>query len=540
MINKKLVAPKDGLVGLKENFVSDLLSGFIVSLLALPLSLGIATASDFPNPMYGVLTAIIGGMIVSLMAGSLMTIKGAAAGLIVICAGSVAAFGGGEVGWEMTLGVIVVASIFQVLFGLLKLGKLSDFFPLSAVHGMLAAIGIIIISKQLHILLGVNPVNQEGKPMVEPLELIEALPSTFAKISQNIPVVVTGLVCLALVMGLPLLPFKKLKKVPVPMIVLIVAIPLAMFLGLGGIKGALLKFDKPFLDIIKINVSFGGISQIGTFIQYVILFAIIGSLESLLTAKAIDLMDPYRRKSNFNKDLMAVGTGNILAGLFGGLPMISEVARSSANVSNGGKTRWSNFFHGLFLLLFMLFLIPIIQMIPKTALAAMLIGVGIKLAHPKEFIHAYHIGKEQFIVFVVTILFTLGIDLLVGIAAGIITEIIINLVNGKPINRSFKAAIDIIETTLGVYSVQINDAAVFSNFMGIKNKLYSIPEGNQITIDVSNCKLIDHSAMENFHLFEHDYNATGGKVEIVGFDDHIPVSNHTFSARKKKILANNL
>ncbi|MBP7184883.1 MAG: SulP family inorganic anion transporter [Saprospiraceae bacterium] len=528
--------PLDGINGLKENFSSDILSGFIVSLLALPLSLGIATASDFPNPMYGVLTAIIGGMLVSLISGSVLTIKGAAAGLIVICAGSVAAFGGGEAGWHMTLGVIVVAALLQILFGVLKLGKLSDFFPLSAIHGMLAAIGLIIISKQLHILLGVNPLNEEGKPLIEPLELIGALPSTLAKISSNMPIVVTGIVSLLIVLFVPLIKSNLLKKIPVPMIVLIVSIPLAQFLGLGDIKGALLKFDKPFLDIIKVNVSFGGFSQIGVFIQYVILFAIIGSLESLLTAKAIDLLDPYRRKSDFNKDLMAVGAGNLLAGVLGGLPMISEVARSSANVNNKAKTRWANFFHGLFLLLFMLFLIPIIQLIPKAALAALLIGVGIKLTHPNEYINAFKIGREQFIVFIVTVIFTLGVDLLVGIAAGIATEFIINLIHGKPLSKSFRPSIDIEEEYEGEFLVKVYEAAVFSNFMGIKNKLYAIPHGRTIYIDFQDCHVIDHSAMENLHHFEHDYEESGGTVEIIGLDEHESVSNHKLAARKKRKL----
>lgn len=525
--------PMDGVAGLKQNISKDLLSGFIVSLLALPLSLGIASASDFPNPMYGVLTAIIGGTIVSLLAGSLLTIKGPAAGLIVICAGSVAAFGGGELGWHMTLGVILVASAFQVLFGVLKLGKLSDFFPLSAVHGMLAAIGLIIISKQLHILLGVNPMTPEKKPMVEPLELMGALPSTFSQIGQNMPVVITGVVCLALVLGIPMLPFKWLKKIPTPMIVLAVAIPLGMALGLKDIKGALLKFDKPFLDIVKVNANFDGLKQMGTFVQYVILFAIIGSLESLLTAKAIDLLDPFKRKSNFNKDLIAVGSGNLLSGALGGLPMISEVARSSANVNNGGRTRWANFFHGLFLLIFMLFLVPVLQYIPKAALSAMLIGVGIKLAHPKEFIHAFKIGREQLIVFLVTILFTLGVDLLVGIAAGILTEIIINILSGKPLARTFRPSVDIEEEYDGGYLIRVNDAAVFSNFMGIKNKLMAIPHGKKLFIDVSATKLIDHSSMENFHLFEHDYIAKGGEVVYVGLDSMKANSDHPFAARKK-------
>jgi MFS superfamily sulfate permease-like transporter len=534
MKSNVMTLPADGFAGLKENFSSDILSGFIVSLLALPLSLGIASASDFPNPMYGVLGAVIGGIVVSMFAGSVLTIKGPAAGLIVICSGAVAAFGGGEVGWHMALGAIAVAALFQILFGLLKLGKLTDFFPLSAVHGMLAAIGIIIISKQLHILLGVNPVNHEGKAMVEPLELIGALPSTFAKFAANLPVAITGLTCLAIVVGIPLIKLSWLKKLPVPMIVLAVAIPLAMIFGLGDIKGALLRFDQPFLSLVHLNANTMGMHHMGTFIQYVVLFAIIGSLESLLTAKAIDLLDPFQRKSNFNKDLIAVGSGNLLSSLLGGLPIISEVARSSANVSNGGKTRWANFFHGVFLLIFMVFLLPVLQLIPKAALAAMLIGVGIKLAHPKEFLHAWHIGKEQFLVFVVTVICTLGVDLLVGIAAGILTEICINLFHGKPLNRSFRPSMEIEEISDDVYSVKINDAAVFSNFLGIKSQLNTIPAGKKVFVDLNNTKLVDHSAMENFHQFKKDYNRAGGEFVIAGLDDHIVKTSHEFAKRVKR------
>ena len=167
----KFAIPKDGWEGFKENFFTDAISGFIVFLLALPLSLGIAKASDFP-PLMGVLSAIIGGLVVSFFAGSRLTIKGPAAGLIVIVAGAVADFGGGETGWHLALGAMVVAGLIQILFGLLKLGKLSDFFPLSAIHGMLAAIGMIIIAKQIPVLLGVDPNLSAGK---DPLELILSL-----------------------------------------------------------------------------------------------------------------------------------------------------------------------------------------------------------------------------------------------------------------------------------------------------------------------------------------------------------------------------
>lgn len=531
--------PADGLAGLQQNWKTDLMSGFMVSLLALPLSLGIAKASDFPNPMYGVLTAIIGGVLVSVLAGSRLTIKGPAAGLIVIVAGAIAEFGGGEHGWHLALGAMVVAAVFQILFGVLKFGKFSDLFPHSAVHGMLAAIGLIIISKQAHILLGINPVHpagepHAGKPLVEPFELMAALPHTFATLGERMPIVITGLVSLAIVLLLPMVKSPWVKKIPMPIVVLAVAIPLGQALGLQHIKGGLITFDKAFTDIVGFNADFSGIHITGVFIKYVILFAIIGSLESLLTAKAIDILDPFKRKSDFNKDLIAVGAGNVLSGVLGGLPMISEVARSSANVNNGAKTRWANFFHGVSLLVFMLFLLPVIQLIPNAALAALLIGVGIRLAHPKEFIHTLHIGAEQLLIFVITIVFTLGVDLLVGIGAGIATKFILEYINGLPLKYTFKANIQQ-EQQNDTYIVHINDAAVFSNFLTVKNTLRTIPSGKNVVIDLSNTKLVDHTCMESLHQLETEYHNTGGSFSIVGLDEHKALSAHPMAARKKAL-----
>jgi MFS superfamily sulfate permease-like transporter len=528
--------PQDGIAGLKENFSSDALSGFLVFLLALPLSMGIAQASDF-QPIYGLITAMIGGVVVAFFAGSQLTIKGPAAGLIVIVAGAVSEFGGGEPGWHLTLGVIVVAGILQILFGILKLGSLSDFFPLSAVHGMLAAIGIIIISKQTHGLLGQNPLTPEGKPMVEPLELIGAIPHTLA--NPNVLAMIVGLVSLGIVLGWPLIKNSFAKKIPSPVVVLLVAIPLSFAIGLNhivddkGIPKYFVHFGKGLMDILAVNVSFGGLSQTGTFIKYVIMFALVGSLEALLTVKAIDMLDPYRRKANANKDLIAIGIGNTLAGILGGIPMISEVARSSANVNYGGKTRWANFFHGLVMLVFLLLAVYFSDLIPKPALAAMLIGVGIKLAHPREFMHMWHIGREQLLVFVATIIVTLSTDLLIGIFAGILLKLIIHLINGAPVSSLFKAPAKI-SFTDDSYLIEIEKAAIFSNFLGIKSKLAEIPPGMHVTIDLANTKLIDHSVMESIHHFEHDYVAAGGTVNTIGLDDHDAFTDHPFSARKKK------
>lgn len=537
--------PLDGLAGLKENFSKDALSGFLVFLLALPLSLGIAKASDFPT-IFGLVTAIIGGVVVSFFAGSRLTIKGPAAGLIAICGGAIAAFGGGDTGWHLALGAIVVAGIIQILFGVFKLGKLADFFPGAAIHGMLAAIGIIIISKQIHSILGIDPKLLKGK---EPLELLAMIPESI--MHENAHIAEIGIACLLILIGMSFVKHQKIKKIPAPLIVLIVAIPLGMVLHIkteGAISnfslvkigsifeaftnGSVMKGD--FISRGIFNVDFSGITaHTGEFITYVVLFSLIGSIESLLTAKAIDGLDPYKRKSDFNKDLIAVGVGNTVSGILGGLPMISEVARSSANVSNGAQTRWANFFHGLFLLLAVLVAVPVIEMIPNAALAAMLTFVGFKLAHPKEFIHMWHLGKEQFLIFTATIIATLATDLLVGVGTGIVLKIIIHLINGAPLKYLFKAPISL--SSVGEnYIIEIEKASVFTNYLPLKTRLDSIPQHMNVTIDLTHTKLVDHTVMNNLHNFKHDYESEGGTVQIIGLHEHKTVSHHHLAARKKK------
>lgn len=529
MENKtKLILPKDGIEGLKENFSTDAMSGFIVFLLALPLSLGIAKASEFP-PIMGLITAIIGGIVVSLFMGSRLTIKGPAAGLIVIVAGAVGEFGGGETGWHLALGAMVVAGIVQILFGVFKLGKLADFFPLSAIHGMLAAIGLIIIAKQIPVLLDVAPAMTKGKG---PIALLASIPEFIMHLDPKATLI--GVVSLVIMLGWPFIK-GPLKKVPAPLVVLLIAIPAELMMDFQTTEPAYaLVHIGNLLENVKINVDFAGFAQTGVFIKYVIMFALVGSLESLLTVKAIDMLDPYRRKSDTNKDLIAVGIGNTIAAILGGLPMISEVARSSSNVNNGAKTRWANFFHGFFILAFVLLASHLIELIPNTALAAMLITVGIKLAHPREFIHTFKIGKEQLAIFLVTIFFTLFEDLLVGIGAGMLLKIIIHMYHGASVTALFKAPV-VVSFTDDTYLVEIDKAAIFTNYLGIKSKLEAIPPGFKVIIDLKDTKLVDHSVMENLHHFEHDYTQGGGSVSIIGLDEHEPVSGHKLAARKKAV-----
>ncbi|MEY4929690.1 MAG: hypothetical protein RI909_414 [Bacteroidota bacterium] len=517
--------PKDGLEGFKQNWTNDAVSGFLVFLLALPLSLGIAKASEFP-PAMGVLTAMIGGLFVSFFAGSRLTIKGPAAGLITICAGAVMEMGGGTEGWHLALGAIVVAALIQIVFGWLKFGSLSDFFPHSAVHGMLAAIGLIIFSKQIHILLGIDPATLKG---LEPIELFEMIPESL--IHEDPRVTLVGIISLVIIFGLPLIKGKLVKKVPAPVVVLLVTIPLAWIMDF--------KHTEPAFDMVKIgdfwqNIGFNAnFSLIGTFVfwKYVVMFLLVNSLESLLTVKAIDGLDPWKRISNPNKDLMAVGAGNALSGLLGGLPMISEVARSSANVNFGAKTRWSNFFHGFFLLIAMLLFIPVIEMIPNTALAALLIAVGYRLASPNEFFKTYKIGSEQLVVFVVTIIVTVSTDLLVGVGAGILMKFVFHILNGVSFKNLFKAKYEFSQQG-DEYFIKIKESAIFSNLIGFKKAFATIDHSKKITVDFSDAHLLDHSFMEYLHHMEDECAHAGGSVVSVGFDRFKPFSNHPLSARK--------
>lgn len=513
--------PADGLAGLKQNFSKDALSGFLVFLLALPLSLGIAKASDFP-PIFGIVTAIVGGVVVSFFAGSKLTIKGPAAGLIVIASGSVAAFGGGETGWHLTLGAIVVAGLIQILFGVFKWGRLADFFPSAAIHGMLAAIGIIIISKQIHTLFGIDPKLLKGK---EPLELLAMIPESIRH--ENAHITEIGISCLLILVLFGIIKNKNIKKIPAPLVVLAIAIPLGFVLHLKT-DGAVANFSLVKIGSIFdafsggiINADFSGLtSSPGIFIEYVILFALIGSIESLLTAKAIDHLDPYKRKSDFDKDLIAVGIGNAVSGLLGGLAMISEVARSSANVSNGARTRWANFFHGLFLLIAVLVAVPVIEMIPSAALAAMLIYVGFRLASPKEFKSMLEVGTDQFLIFVLTIIMTLATDLLIGVGSGMVLEFVLNAVSGAKISNVFRSRAIIEEKNENQLVVRVTGDALFSNYLGLKKKVTSLPKGKNVTLDLSQCHVIDHTTLHSLHQLQHDYEVEGGTMLVLDHEKH--------------------
>ncbi|GDX84081.1 sulfate transporter [Methylococcaceae bacterium] len=547
--NATAFLPETGLAGLKAHWRNDLLSGFLVFLIALPLCLGISMASGFP-PSAGIITAIIGGMVVSRGSGAFMTINGPAAGLIVVVYDAVQSLGDGDAmaGYRYALAAIVVASVIQILMGVFKAGLLSSFFPASVVHGMLAAIGIIIMAKQIHVMLGVTP--EKGSL----LSTIAQIPESFANL--NLEIAIIGFAGLVILIIWSLLKDGTLKMIPAPLIVVLVGMGLGHYFELEHQHIYLLHPDHPYMQpthldsdqvgpkfLVAISENFMSSFYFPNFGKFftlkfweaVVAIALVGSLESLLSAMAVDKLDPYKRHSNLNKDLTAVGVGNLIAGSIGGLPMIAEIVRSSANVNNGAKTQWANFFHGSFLLIFVVFFPHLIHSIPLAALASLLVFTGFRLASPREFANVMGIGKEQLFIFVATIISVIATDLLIGVTIGILVKLVIHLMHGAKLNNLFKIHFTQNFQADGSIVINIQGAAVFSNFMALREVLSQIEHGKMLIFDKSAVTLIDHTVMEFLHGFQHDYESQGGLCEFQGLDAHESFSDHPLAARRIKL-----
>lgn len=536
--------PRGDWAGLRANWKPDLVSGFLVFLIALPLCLGISLACGYPA-IAGIFTAIIGGILGSAFSNSELTIKGPAAGLIVIAIGCVTDFGFTDgrdpeadfQAYRMALGVGVAAGVIQILLGVFRTGILGEFFPTTAIHGLLASIGIIIIAKQFPVTMGLHA---KGGP----LELLANIPHFIVNMNPVLGLI--GLLSLIILFTYPFYRDTLVGNIPAPMIVLLLMVPLGMYFQLGESRSYLFQgkefhLGPEFLVNVPQNMfnaltfpDFSGLAT-ATGWKYVMMFALIGSLESLLSSKAIDGIDPWGRKTNMDRDLLAVGIGNTICSFVGGLPMISEIVRSKANIDNGGRTRFSNLFHGLLLLAFVALVPGLINQIPLAALGAMLVFTGFRLASPMEFVHIYRMGKDQFLVFISTIIGVLATDLLTGIAIGIGVKALIHLINGAPLRSFFRLNVEISHQDEQTVTIKVKDSAIFSTWIPLRKFLNQyLQEGKNVILYFGDTRLVDHTVMSKLYEWIMEYEEKDLELSVRGLGLHEPLSDHIVAAHKRR------
>ncbi len=511
----------------------DAVSGFLVFLIALPLCLGIAMASGFP-PAAGVLTAVIGGLLGPFLGSARLTIKGPAAGLIVIVFGAVSELGGDDpvLGYRRALAVGVVAAGIQIVFALVRAAELGTMAPPAVVHGMLAAIGVIIVAKQAHFVLGVTPHAKE------PLELLVEIPESVA--NNNPEIMLIGVASLVVLVAYPWMARKWLQKVPPQLVALLVAVPLGVYFDLDhqheyNLFGHahhlgpeyLLSLPGNLLDVI----TFPDFSVIATpaSMKHVVMFTLVGSLESTLSLLAVDSLDPAKRASDTNRDMLAVGVGNLVSAALGGLPMISEIVRSKANIDAGAKSAWSNFFHGAFLLGFVVAVPELLRHIPLAALAAMLVYTGARLASPREVLHARALGRDQLFLFLTTLFVTLAVDLLVGIAAGILLKVVLHGARTRSVAALFRTRIEARRDGDRLV-VAVEGPATFLALRKLRAALAQVDDSTRtVVLDLARATLVDHTFLERLHGMADEW--THAELDLLVGERLRPASEHPRASR---------
>ena len=534
--------PKTGLKGLAENWQSDLIAAVSVSLVALPLGLGIAIAAGAP-PISGLFAVIIGGIVTTFYRGGHIAINGPGAGMIAVVLGSVSALDDGTGNaFNYVLAAFVVSGGIQVLLGLLRLGRLADIVHSSVIQGILAAIGIIIFAKQIHVTMGTNA----GSTHV-----VESLKNVFVEIPNINPyVAIISLMGLIVLIGHSKIRSKVVQFLPAPMWVLLLSLPFvflfdfmnphteAMF-GIEKFVGPDLLITIP--DNLMEAIAFPNFSQIGTlnFWTAVISITMITSIESLASAKAIDKLDPYKRKTDLNKDLTGVGLATLVSAAIGGLPVTAVIVRSTVNIHNHGKTKWANFYHGILVLIFVFLAAPVIQKVPLAALAILLVFTGFKLASPKVFKKVADLGFEQILFFVGTLVITLYTSLLFGLVGGLALALLTHMIIAKvPVLTFFKmifrSGSNLTENPDGSFLLSIKGIANFVGTLKIENLLKKVPEGSNVRIDFSGARLVDLTIQENVCEFQRTHALTGGEAKLTGLENHSSTSSHKLALKVLK------
>lgn len=491
----------------------DLPAGLSVFLVALPLCLGIALASG--APLYaGLLSGIIGGLVVSLVSGSQLGVSGPAAGLTTIVAASIISLGD----FKIFLLAVMVAGLFQIVLGVLKLGVIANYFPSSVIKGMLAAIGIILISKQIPLALGYDQPDFWTSGFLK-LFTQEHILGNLSAFSEHITrsVILISVVSLLIMILLQQSFAKKFKIIPAPLVVVFSGILLNLLFS--SIENGMPLKPSQLVNIpnnIFGSISFPVFSKLFSNLEIWKDGAIIGllaTLETLLCSEAIDKLDKRNRITPVNRELIAQGVGNMLCGLLGAIPMTAVVVRGAANVDAGGRTKLSAFTHGLFLLLAVLFVPFLLNKIPYASLAAILLITGFNLTKPKLYRNMWSLGRKQFIPFVITILVILMTDLLVGVSIGLLISIYYIILN------NFKTEYLITQTKkheTEYYTIKLNSNVTFLNKVKLRKALDQIPEYSSLTIDGSNSNFVDYDILEIISEYANKAHDRHIELHLVG------------------------
>lgn len=496
-----------------ENLKYDLPASIVVFFVAVPLCLGIALASGAPL-FSGIIAGIVGGIIVGMASRSPLGVSGPAAGLAVIVLSSIEALGGS---WGLFLTAVMLAGLFQLLFGFLKLGTIGYYFPSSVIKGMLTGIGLLIILKQIPHALGYDADYEGDLAFLQPNQ-----ENTFSGIINTFKYLSPGAILISTVSLFLLIIWDKILSkrhkifgiINGPLVAVLAGVSLHLLYASNSLPFSLkdsqivsLPVPESMSGILNL-FSFPDFSGLGNpqvyFIALVI--AVIASLETLLCVEATDKLDPYKRVTPTNRELKAQGLGNVISGLIGGLPLTQVIVRSSANINFGGRTKMSAIMHGFFLLIAALSIPAILNLIPLASLAAILLMVGYKLSNPDIFKSLFKQGKEQFIPFVATVIGILATDLLKGIAFGMIVAIFYILRNNFK-NPSYM--IQNAKTDIDEYQIALAEEVTFLNKGSILQMLNHVPENSKVTIDGSRNKFLHYDIKEiiqNFLTHARDKN----------------------------------
>jgi MFS superfamily sulfate permease-like transporter len=513
----------------------DLLAGLSVSFVALPLSMGIALLVGYPIES-GVFAAIVGGMFGFVLGGTHVGIKGPGAGAIVALIVALSYFSS-KFGEPNALGLLLActfcAGLLLILTGLLKLGKYAQIIPSGAINGLLAGIGFIIVVKQIPDLLGYK------SSAVSPIETFSEIPE---KIIELNPIsLMLGVISIVILLYHKNIRSKTIRIIPAAIWVLLVNVGLVLLLGLNkegqheflGIvylveKNLLIKVQENVFNAIQ-HPSFIGLKDVGFWLQMLSIYFIL-LVENLLSAKAIDKIDPKSRKTSLDADLSASGLTTSLSSLIGGMPAITVIARSSVNVNVGAQTRFSNFAHGLLLAVLLLLAVPFINLIPKTALAAVLVVAGYRLCAPKVFNTAFKKGWEQLLIFTITFYATIRYGLVFGIIIGTVMDFLLSFfLSDSTFIQFWKASKNPyikLKNAGGQYTLKLKGVISFFSLLKIEEKLAELPQESAAHINLKEAQVVDRTVLEFMNEESLLYEKKGGYLDIVGLENHHSSSPH--------------